>query len=450
MCPLGVDVMSKTNWIDNEKYLVAGPNGSAMNAMKLARRVCKIRNLDALMKDAYEGGCREDAHDGARSMSAYGASRSAEMIWSRTDELKGAHRVDGRVAMMTIRLSKPKNNSRGKGAHANRRRGISVYLAGDAARIIEVIIHELTHIFHLNACSDTRVAGKRRPHCYTFNRLMLLITDKIIGLTEKQKNPFTHGYRISAGYAPSRALEKIIEQKIADREEKVMRLFDEKMPEPKPGKPKKPRFPRGGMNKIETLWTIYDRDWGTELHDDVLARVSNKMRPEEFAKMSNEERDAFWAVFNDTEQDDHCWETEFMDYQWSESKENRIQAQFDAVREWFTQPVVADILMDDLLTHGPPVKEEPAPVSTNRVSITPPDFLHHGSVVASEHEDADPRVSKLVEFKSHSLNDLDAMVRILRNWAKENGMVTGILIQSEASRKAGWPVPCMLVRRGGE
>ena len=254
--------------------------------------------------------------------------------------------------------------------------------------------------------------------------------------TEKQKNPFTHGYRISAGYAPSRALEKIIEQKIADREEKVMRLFDEKMPEPKPEKPKKPRFPRGGMNKIETLWTVYDRDWATELHSDVLARVSNKMRPEEFAKLSNEERDAFWAVFNDTEQDDHCWETEFMDYEWSESKENRIQAQFDAVEAWFTQPVV--------------VEEEPAPVSTNRVSITPPDFLHHGSAVVSKHEDDDPRESKLVEFNAHSLNDLDAMVRILRNWAKENGMATGILIQSEASRRSGWPVPCMLVRRGGE
>lgn len=262
------------NWIDDEKWLVGPVNGKYLNAMHLARQVCMIENYDEIVREAYLYAYKHESTNPYIRENAFSARRTSKLLvqsghlkaatlaervplklWDKTNEAQGRHRQNGRRTQGTIRLSKSKSCS-GRGGP---RYGVTASVLSGAARFIEVLIHEIIHVIHLSCVHKAAVINNvRRPHCLMFNHILLNTAHEIIGLSDSERDPRFMGYSVGNGYAPSRKLEKIIQKKIDDGDEKVMALFIHNKSEPKPKRPRKETIYR--RNAEYVIWLGDDDD----------------------------------------------------------------------------------------------------------------------------------------------------------------------------------------------
>jgi len=266
-------------WIKDEKWLYPlntgtykemvafhkgeGPDprvGPAMNVMELARKICTMdkTKMYRIVHEAYEFAKREG--EGGRKN--YGIDEAD--MWTKTDQYYTGKR---KMKNGTIRFSRPKDWKTAKSARGGPSYGITVPLAGGAGRLIEVIVHEITHVIHLSRYKSSILNGKRRPHDLVFNRILLKLMKPIMGLKESETNPFNMGYSVGKGYAPSRKIERMICQKVKARDEKVMRLFKYEWK----GKPtKKPRMPTGWIpHMTDYINGNFDCYWSDEVHNEI-------------------------------------------------------------------------------------------------------------------------------------------------------------------------------------
>ena len=248
-------------WIKDEKWLYPlntgtwkemtdfhkgeGPDprvGPAMNVMELARKICTMDKMKMyrIVHEAYEFAKREG--EGGRKN--YGIDEAD--MWTKTDQYYTGKRT---IKHGTIRFSRPKDWKSARGARGGPSYGITVPLCGGAGRLIEVIVHEITHVIHLSRYKSSIINGKRRPHDLVFNRIFLKLMKPIMGLKESETNPFNMGYSVGKGYAPSRKIERMLNQMVKDRDEKIMRLFKYQWGG-KPTKKRSNRIPRGWINHV--------------------------------------------------------------------------------------------------------------------------------------------------------------------------------------------------------
>lgn len=270
----------KELWWKDEKWHVNGPD-SSFNVMELARRVCTMKNIDAICEEALEFGKREGENPSER-MSFL--SHDEKDMWRRTDQLKGkTGKTKG-----TIRFSFPKNKHQAKSARGGPRYGISVPLAGGAGRIIEVVVHEICHVIHLSRFNEAHINGKRRPHDLVFNRIFLKVMQPIMGLKESETNPFKMGYSVGRGYAPSRKIEKMLEKQIKENgDAKIMDLFKHPYKSVVP-KVKKKSMPTGWINHLADYVNsragyYFGEETKEEIleeYDDALVQMISKPRNE--------------------------------------------------------------------------------------------------------------------------------------------------------------------------
>ena len=70
--------------------------------------------------------------------------------------------------------------------------------------VVETLFHELSHKAHDHFTTPV-INGKRRPHDWLFNRIMLGAMNELFKKKyEHQLSPYAWGWSIGAGYAPTK------------------------------------------------------------------------------------------------------------------------------------------------------------------------------------------------------------------------------------------------------
>ena len=159
--------------------------GPAMNVMELARKICTM-DKTKMYRIVHEAYGRFAKREGEGSRKNYGIDEA--MMWTKTDQYYTGKRT---IKHGTITFSRPKDWLSIKGARGGPSYGITVPLAGGAGRLIEVIVHEITHVIHLSRYKSSIVNGKRRPHDLVFNRIFLKLMKPIMGLKESKQTHTT-------------------------------------------------------------------------------------------------------------------------------------------------------------------------------------------------------------------------------------------------------------------
>jgi hypothetical protein len=214
-------------WIENKKYIKEW-NGHQVNMMRVAKDVCLKVKWDEIVDEVQS--LNKLSHSPAR-MKSYGfnPSLNATHLWEKTERLGKKGNLHGSNG--TIRLTGNSQGGRGGPTY-----GVSVGMGGDLVRTLEVLIHEITHVIHLSAFYEPTIKGKRRPHDWVFNAIMLRAMEKYFGLSKSQLKPRCMGWSVGNGYAPSRQIERIFGKKWVSLEDIPKRLtkhFNKDIPQVK-------------------------------------------------------------------------------------------------------------------------------------------------------------------------------------------------------------------------
>ena len=202
-------------WIENKKYIKEW-NGHQVNMMRVAKDVCLKVKWNEIVDEVQS--INKLSHKPARKKSyATSPSTKAEILWNDTVYHGKKGTLHG--SRGTIRLTGNTNSGRG-GSHY----GVTVGMGGDLVRTLEVLIHEITHVIHLSSFYSPTINGKRRPHDWVFNAIMLRAMKDYFGLDKSQLKPRCMGWSVGNGYAPSRQIERIFGKKWVSLEDVPKRL----------------------------------------------------------------------------------------------------------------------------------------------------------------------------------------------------------------------------------
>ena len=212
-------------WIENKNYIKEW-NGHQVNMMRVAKDVCLKVDWNVIVDEVQS--LNKLSHSPAR-MKGYGFTRpriSATNLWEKTERLGKKGNLHG--SRGTIRLGGNSQGGRGGPSY-----GVSVGMGGNIIGTLETLIHEITHVIHLSAFYEPTINGKRRPHDWVFNAIMLRAMEKYFGLNKSQLKPRCMGWSVGNGYAPSRSIERIFNEKfktIEDIPKRLSKHFNKDIP----------------------------------------------------------------------------------------------------------------------------------------------------------------------------------------------------------------------------
>jgi hypothetical protein len=219
--------MAVKNWVMDKKYIKRW-NGHQVNMMRVAKDVCLKVDWNSIVDEVQS--LNKLSHSPAR-MKSYGnkPSTKAEILWNDTEYHGKKGTLHG--SRGTIRLGGNSLGGRGGPSY-----GVSVGMGGNIIGILETLIHEITHVIHLDSFIEPTINGKRRPHDWVFNAIMLRAMEKYFGLNKSQLKPRCMGWSVGNGYAPSRSIERIFIEKfktIEDIPKRLSKHFNKDIPEVK-------------------------------------------------------------------------------------------------------------------------------------------------------------------------------------------------------------------------
>jgi len=275
-------------WIENKKYIKEW-NGHQVNMMRVAKDVCLKVKWNEIVDEVQS--LNKLSHSPARKKS-YGTSPStkAEILWNDTEYHGKKGTLHG--SRGTIRLTGNTNSGRG-----GPRYGVTVGMGGDLVRTLEVLIHEITHVIHLDSFIEPTIKGKRRPHDWVFNAIMLRAMKDYFGLNKSQLRPRGMGWSIGNGYAPSRQIERIFGKKWVSLEDIPKRLtkhFNKDIPQVKVKKvltdeEKEKKLMGGfrrtltsclkGMKQYEGYHDVMNDSWNIVDGDEYIHNLFDKVKP---------------------------------------------------------------------------------------------------------------------------------------------------------------------------
>jgi len=275
-------------WIENKKYIKEW-NGHQVNMMRVAKDVCLKVKWNEIVDEVQS--LNKLSHSPARKKSyATSPSTKAEILWNDTEYHGKKGTLHG--SRGTIRLTGNTNSGRG-----GPRYGVTVGMGGDLVRTLEVLIHEITHVIHLDSFIEPTIKGKRRPHDWVFNAIMLRAMKDYFGLSKSQLKPRCMGWSIGNGYAPSRQIERIFGKKWVSLEDIPKRLtkhFNKDIPQVKVKKvltdeEKEKKLMGGfrrtltsclkGMKQYDGYHDIMNDSWNIVDGDEYIHNLFDKVKP---------------------------------------------------------------------------------------------------------------------------------------------------------------------------
>ncbi len=275
-------------WMKNKKYIKEW-NGHQVNMMRVARDVCLKVKWNEIVDEVQS--INKLSHNPARKKPyASSPSTKAEILWNDTEH----HGKKGtlRGSRGTIRLA-----GKNGGGHGGPTYGVTVGMGDDLVGTLETLIHEITHVIHLNSFYLPTINGKRRPHDWVFNAIMLRAMKDYFKLSSSQLKPRCMGWSVGNGYAPSRQIERIFRKKWVSLEDIPKRLtkhFNKDIPQVKVKKvltdeEKEKKLMGGfrrtltsclkGMKSYEGYLDVMADEWNITNGDEYILTLFDKVRP---------------------------------------------------------------------------------------------------------------------------------------------------------------------------
>ena len=170
-------------------------------------------------------------------------------------------------------------------------------MGDDLVGTLETLIHEITHVIHLSSFYEPTINGKRRPHDWVFNAIMLRAMKDYFGLTKSQLKPRCMGWSVGNGYAPSRQIERIFRKKwlsIENIPKRLTKHFNKDIPQIKVKKvltdeEKEKKLMGGfrrtltsclkGMKSYEGYLDVMADEWNITNGDEYIHYLFDKVRP---------------------------------------------------------------------------------------------------------------------------------------------------------------------------
>jgi hypothetical protein len=217
----------KKNWVMDKKYIKEW-NGYQVNMMRVAKDVCLKVDWNVIVDDV--ASLNKVSHSPARkTYNRLNPNEVAQRLWDETDYMARMNKLSGSKGIINL-------SGKGMGGFAYFSGGISVGMGGGLVSTLETLIHEITHIIHFKSFEAPTINGKRRPHDWVFNAIMLRAMEKYFGLNKSQLEPRCMGWSVGNGYAPSRSIERIFNEKfktIEDIPKRLSKHFNKDIPEVK-------------------------------------------------------------------------------------------------------------------------------------------------------------------------------------------------------------------------
>lgn len=278
-------------WMKNEKWIVE-QNGKALNMMELARHFCLKVNWNKIADEAEAHARRVDMFYGFKP---YGGqytdlNQKAKALWENTEMIAKKRNLRGTRG--TIRFT------HGRGGHGGPYFGVEVGMnrgGGNMGQIVEVLIHEFSHFIHLSKYQEPTINGKRRPHDWLYNRIMLGAMNEIFKMKKTELNPYSWGYSVGNGYAPSRKAEKVMIELFANEQlpKKYAKFVQDVAivePKPEPTEEEKLKKKMGGfrrtltsclkgMDEYDGFLEVMDDSWNIADGREYILNLIMKVRP---------------------------------------------------------------------------------------------------------------------------------------------------------------------------
>jgi len=205
---------TKRSWLRDERYiytyyLKATPmsnDGDEFNIMEVAEKMCKSQQWNKALSLA--------AEKTKRSKTSYRTSCLVN-LWDSTMQTKGS-----RGALGAIRISRA-SSLRGSGGLGGNYYGVS--MTGDPfdpCGTLVTLLHEITHVIHMECMGAGVINGKRRPHDMAFNLIMSRMAKAFWGY---DFHPYEAGYSVGTGYAPTRHLESWLREQRKSKNIRILR-----------------------------------------------------------------------------------------------------------------------------------------------------------------------------------------------------------------------------------
>ena len=177
------------------------------------------KKIDEIVRSAAKDGMREDNHSQYRRSMKSLPSRRLVRLWNNTQQGYKKSNTAPKGGAYRVRRADTRRSAHG---YCN---GISVSVCPSLSWNVQVIVHEMAHVAHLAAYNAPEISGKRRPHDFTFNKVMLEMVHVLFGLTKKERNPFTWDYSRGRGYSSDRVWRDVISKRVREGCPKVLRYL---------------------------------------------------------------------------------------------------------------------------------------------------------------------------------------------------------------------------------
>jgi len=214
----------KKNWVMDKKYIKEW-NGYQVNMMRVAKDVCLKVDWNVIVDDV--ASLNKVSHSPARkTYHRLNPNEVAQRLWDETNYMARMNKLSGSKGIINL-------SGKGMGGFAYFSGGIRVGMGGGLVSTLETLIHEITHIIHYKSFEAPTINGKRRPHDWVFNAIMLRAMEKYFGLNKSQLKPRCMGWSVGNGYAPSRSIERIFNEKfktIEDIPKRLSKHFNKDIP----------------------------------------------------------------------------------------------------------------------------------------------------------------------------------------------------------------------------
>lgn len=193
-------------WMKNGKWIVER-NGKVLNMMELARHLCLKVNWNKIVEDAEVHARRVGQFHGKK----WNANVNNEMkwFWERTEKFGKQGLLKKNINVMQF--------TKGGGGWFSSNGTIEVGLRKDLSMgwVVDTLFHELSHKAHDHFTTPV-INGKRRPHDWLFNRIMLGAMNEVFKNKEYMLNPSAWGWTVGAGYAPTKKANGIMTELFSD------------------------------------------------------------------------------------------------------------------------------------------------------------------------------------------------------------------------------------------
>jgi hypothetical protein len=275
-------------WIENKKWILEW-NGYQVNMMRISKDICLKVDWNKIVDEVQS--INKSLNHPARKKSYFMTpSRKAEMLWNDTEYHGRKGTLSG--SRGTIRLGGKNRGGRGGPSY-----GVTVGMGDDLVGILETLIHEITHVIHLEVFCESVINGKGRPHDWVFNAIMLRAMKDYFGLNKSQLKPYCMGWSVGNGYAPSRQIERIFRKKWVSLEDIPKRLtkhFNKDIPQTKNKKvltdeEKEKKLMGGfrrtltsclkGMREYDGYLEVMDDSWNIADGEEYILNLFDRIRP---------------------------------------------------------------------------------------------------------------------------------------------------------------------------